>query len=94
MEVGDLMQKIEIGCDGRNLGSPVPFVLMVVGFEMYRGVLVDDVVAKLQGATGFQSLRRDSFWQRPFRAWSIYAVFLSIETRSIIQDNKTVSRQQ
>ena len=27
---------------------------MVVGFEMYQGVGKDDVIAKLQGSTGFQ----------------------------------------
>ena len=46
------MQKGEIWSDGRNLGSPVPFILVVIGFEMYQGVRVDDMIAKLQGATG------------------------------------------
>ena len=87
------MKKVEIWCNGGNLGSPVPFVLVVIGFEMYRGVRVDDVIAKLQGATGLQRLRRDSFRQRQFRAGSIYAILLSVETCSIVQNNKAVSRQ-
>ena len=65
------MQKVEIRSDGGDLGSPVPFVLVVIGFEMYRGVRVDDVISKLQGATGLQRLRRDSFRQRQLRAWSV-----------------------
>ena len=87
------MQKGKIRSDGRNLGSPVPFVLVVISFEMYRGVCVDDVVAKLQGATRFQHLHSNSFWQRQFQAWPIYTVLLSIEASSIIQNDKTVSRQ-
>ena len=91
MEVSNLVKKVEIRSDGRNLGSPVPFVLMLVGFEMYQGVSVDDMIAKLQGATGFQRLHRNSFRQRQFRAWSINAVLLSVETCSIVQNNKAVS---
>ena len=61
---------------------------------MYQGVRVDDMIAKLQGATGFQRLCHNSFGQRQFRAWPIYAVFLSIETSRVIEDDETVSRQR
>ena len=47
-----LGQEVEIRCDGGNLSSPVPFVLMVIGFEMYRGVRVDDMISELQGQPG------------------------------------------